>query len=246
MKPKVAWFSTGRDQAALDLLAFILKEREKGNVSIDIPFVFSNRDLGEAPLSDQFLNYVTDQGLPLITFSSARFNPDLRGRGLARAHEGDETLLTEWRESYDREIAARLSGHAFDLIFLAGYMLVVGPSLCEKFRILNLHPAPPGGPKGTWEEVMHQLIQDKAPYAGAQIHQVTRVLDEGPPWTYFIFPVTAGALFDRLRSEELKREFPLILMTLKRLGDGSLTFPMPGGIDLSREVEAWLKQSKNS
>jgi len=111
---------------------------------------------------------------------------------------------------------------------------------------------------------MEELIEKRAPYAGAQIHQVTPILDEGPPWTYFVFPVSGKIfeglkgeeLFNRLREEELKREFPLILITLKLVGEEALSFspeggpvtfqgkPMPGGLDISNEVEEFLFTGK--
>jgi len=47
-------------------------------------------------------------------------------------------------------------------MLLAGYMLVVGDVMCKKFDMINLHPAAPDGPAGTWQEVIWQLIKEKA------------------------------------------------------------------------------------
>jgi len=59
-------------------------------------------------------------------------------------------------------------------------MLIVSEELCQKYDMINLHPAPPGGPTGSWQEVIWTLIQNKADTAGAMIHLVTPELDRGP------------------------------------------------------------------
>src|SRR4030065_647648 len=47
--------------------------------------------------------------------------------------------------------------------------------------LLNLHPAEPGGPAGTWQEGIWQLIEQKASRAGGVMHPVTRSPAGGPP-----------------------------------------------------------------
>ena len=37
-----------------------------------------------------------------------------------------------------------------DLSLLAGYMLIISPEMCRRYPLINLHPAAPDGPKGTW------------------------------------------------------------------------------------------------
>ena len=125
--------------------------------------------------------------------------------------------------------------------------------------MINLHPAPPGGPAGSWQEVMRQLIENKAERGGAMMHLVTPELDRGPAVSYCLFPLR-GKPFDRywqqndkemlfklIRRHELAREFPLIISTLRALGerqinirDGRVTDgggnPIAGS-DLSQEVE---------
>ena len=38
-----------------------------------------------------------------------------------------------------------------DICVLAGYMLILGGAMCRQFHFLNLHPALPDGPIGTWQ-----------------------------------------------------------------------------------------------
>jgi len=71
-----------------------------------------------------------------------------------------------------------------DLCVLAGYMLIVGPEMCTRFNMINLHPAAPGGPTGTWQDVIWQLIKQRARETGVMMHLVTPELDRGPVVSY--------------------------------------------------------------
>ncbi len=124
--------------------------------------------------------------------------------------------------------------------------------------MINLHPAAPGGPKGTWQEVIWQLIESEARETGAMMHLVTPELDEGPSVTYCTFPIR-GKLFDRyweeieklpptsakkhneeeplfklIRKHGLAREFPLIISTLKTFSQGKVKI-MAGKVVDSKE-----------
>jgi phosphoribosylglycinamide formyltransferase-1 len=246
----IGWFSTGRDEAAIWLLQETLNAVRKGFLPIDIAFVFCSREEGDAPESDAFLAFVRRQGLPLVSFSSRRFLPDLWRRGKA----GDEGALKEWRHRYHEAVAQLLRPHLERVPFslLAGYMLIVSDEFCERYTLLNLHPALPNGPKGTWQEVIWQLIRQRANEAGAQIHIVTPELDSGPPVSFVRIPIQtpdlrplwealdeklraqpleaiitregeSEPLFAEIRRRELAREVPLIHLTLKKLAEGDIT-----------------------
>jgi phosphoribosylglycinamide formyltransferase 1 len=261
---RLAWFTTARDQAALDLLRITWEKKQEGFFNLHLPVVWVSRDYGENKVSDRFMDWARENGLTVQTLSAARFRPELRRQDLAA-----------WRLDYDREISERISACSFDWIFLAGYMWIVSPILIKKFRIINLHPAPPGGPKGTWQEVLWETLQKRLPEAGAQIHLVTEALDEGPPLTYATFPLNTNEwvscwrtweekvnrqgwaviqkeegerepFFAKVRAKELSLEFPLILWTLKTLETGRLTVQnhrvqwdgewLPEGYCLNREI----------
>jgi len=126
-------------------------------------------------------------------------------------------------------------------------MLIVGEEMCQRYNMINLHPAAPGGPAGTWQEVIWQLIESGAGETGVMMHLVTPELDKGPPVTYCTFPIR-GEPFDRYRKEikgypleqikngqgennplfklirqhGLAREFPLITSTLKAFSQGKV------------------------
>ncbi|MGO0122255.1 phosphoribosylglycinamide formyltransferase [Desulfothermobacter acidiphilus] len=235
MSLRIGWFSTGRDKAARQLLQLVCEGIEKKELDLKIAFVFCNREEGESPESDAFLRLVRSFGLPLVTLSSRRFAP-------AKWQSDREA----WREAYHEAVWEKIKDFPVAFSFLAGYMLVVGSRMCQRHRMLNLHPALPGGPKGTWQEVVWALMVTRAREAGAMIHLVTPELDAGPAVTYCRFPLDIPALkplwedwerklcqiglerlqreegesellFRAIRREEFVREFPLIWLTLNKL-----------------------------
>jgi phosphoribosylglycinamide formyltransferase-1 len=237
---QLGWFSTGRDKAARDLLTVVQRSIALGEIEAEIAFVFCNREPGEARESDLFLKLVKSYGLPLICFSYRKFKAD-KGAG---------------RLEYDREVMKRLQGFHPDLCVLAGYMLIVGEEMCHRYNMINLHPAAPRGPKGTWQEVIWQLIDNKATETGVMMHLVTPELDMGPPVTYGTFPIRGkpfdkywqelekikkirgenNPLFKLIRKHGLAREFPLIIATLKAFSQGKVKIDKGKVIDAEGRV----------
>ena len=230
---QLGWFSTGRDKAARDLLKEVNSSIKLGRIKAEIAFVFSSREPGESEESDSFLKLVKDYHIPLICFSYQKFKRDI-------STTSEEEALPHWRLEYDREIMNRLQGFHPDLCVLAGYMLIVGKEMCQRYNMINLHPAAPGGPTGTWQEVIWQLIDSRTQETGVMMHLVTPELDKGPPVTYCTFPIRGepfnryweeigghsveqikrsqgenNRLFKLIRQYGLAREFPLIISTLK-------------------------------
>ena len=231
----VGWFSTGRGEGSLGLLKFIQERISEGELDVRIQFVFSNREPGEGEGSDRFFQQVKDYGLPLINFSSRIFR---------RTMGGD---FTDHRLEYDRGVMARLKEFSPDVCVLAGYMLIVGSEMRRDYTMLNLHPALPTGPTGTWQDVIWHLIESREDRTGAMVHLVTEDLDRGPVVTYFSMPIVGAAfdncwreaegkslsalktaygeelrLFRIIRQEEYRREPYLLAATLKVLAKGAI------------------------
>jgi len=229
---RLGWFSTGRDKAARDLLTVVQRSIALGETRAEIAFAFCNRETGEAKESDLFLKLVESYAVPLVCFSYRNFKAN---KGVGR------------RLDYDREVMKRLEGFHPDLCVLAGYMLIVGEEMCQRYNMINLHPAAPGGPKGTWQEVIWQLIDSKADVTGVMMHLVTPELDMGPPVAYCTFPIRGkpfdkywqkiegqpvaeikqkqgenNRLFKLIRKHGLAREFPLIIAALKAFSQGKV------------------------
>jgi len=222
----IGWFSTGRDEAARQLLQAAQDKSRRGDIDGKISFVFSNREPGEAKESDLFFELVRSYNIPLVCLPHKKFK--------TAKEEEDLGIKKEWRIKYDREVNKRLEQFAPDLCVLAGYMLIVSEELCQKYDMINLHPAPPGGPTGSWQEVIWTLIQNKADTAGAMMHLVTPELDRGPAVSYCLFSIKGepfaeywrtddkDMLFRLIRQHELAREFPLIILTLQALSRGEV------------------------
>jgi phosphoribosylglycinamide formyltransferase-1 len=174
-------------------------------------------------------------------------------------------IKKEWRTEYHREVNKKIEPFAPDICVLAGYMLIVSEELCRKYDMINLHPAPPGGPTGSWQEVIWALIQNKADTAGAMMHLVAPELDRGPVVSYCLFSIKdepfakyrrkddKNMLFRLIRQHELVREFPLITLTLQSLSRAEVSIKNGrvidargnsiGGYNLSSKVDEEVKKS---
>ena len=253
----IGWFSTGRDEAARQLLQAVQDKIHRGDIDGKINFVFSNREPGEANESDLFFELVQSYDIPLVCLSHKKFKTAKDEEALG--------IKKEWRIQYDREVNKKIAPFAPDLCVLAGYMLIVSKELCQKYDMINLHPAPPGGPTGSWQEVIWTLIQNEADIAGAMIHLATPELDRGPVVSYCLFSIKGDPfaeywrkgdkdmLFRLIRQHELAREFPLIILTLQDLSRGELDIkdgriidaqgkPI-GGYNLSGRIDEEVKKN---
>ena len=119
--------------------------------------------------------------------------------------------------------------------------------MCRHYTMLNLHPALPNGPTGTWTEVIWSLIQSSASETGAMVHIAVEILDRGPVVSYFTIPIrgprfdeewdeTKGKtmtelranpgeelpLFKHIRNEGYLRESHLLAATLRALSTGGV------------------------
>ena len=240
---RLGWFSTGRGPGSRNLLRAVMEEKEKNGLDIEIAFVFCNWDNEEDPnprkeQRQMFFDMVKGYGIPLITKSWKTFRPDLWG--------SDEK---EWRDEYGKELRRLTKPYKIDLGILAGYMLWMDDETCMEYDMLNLHPALPDGPKGTWQEVIWQLIREGADRQGAMLHLCTPEWDRGAPLTYCGFSLrgddynplwedlnrkledstlediakTEGVeepLFKKIREDGAKRELPLIVETIRSFADG--------------------------
>lgn len=240
---RIGWLSTGRDPAASNLLAEVVARVARDDVDLEIAVVFCDRERGEAAASDAFLDLVERLGLRALSVSSAASWRAAAARGSDR-----ET----WRVAFHERVIELLEQHDIEVLVLAGYMLIVSPAMCERFALLNLHPALPGGPVGTWQEVIWRLLESSASETGAMMHLATSELDRGPVIAYVRFPIqganwdelwrrwrqkravldlaaiVAGEgederLFAAVRRHGEVREISLLYQTLRQFADGYLT-----------------------
>ena len=84
------------------------------------------------------------------------------------------------RREYDEQIACILEKEKIDLVVLAGYMLLVGQNIIEKFknRIINIHPALLPSFKGI--HGINDAFDYGVKVTGVTVHFVDEGLDSGP------------------------------------------------------------------
>lgn len=262
---RVGWFATGQGTGSRRLLSAAQHAIERGGLPIEIPFLFCNRAPGEHPNSDLLLEMAAEFGIPTLTLSDRRFRKEAGGP-VARAGEP----LPEWRLAYDRVVLSLIEPYGAGVGMLAGYMLIFGAEACARYPFLNLHPAAPGGPIGTWQHVIWQLIEQQAAESGVLINRAIPAVDEGPILAYCRYPLRGGELdplwlsvagrdaeslqeqdgedlplFRAIRAAGVARETPLMLQTLAALARGAVQADGQGdAVDLTAVVEQSLQAAR--
>ena len=234
------WTSGDRD--ALELIQRIHGAVQRGGIpQAGISAVVCNRIRGEDPETDEFLDWCDGQGLSVISVSSQRLRRSFPSRVLGT---GPHT----WREELGRRFRELLSPYPAEVHLLVGYMLWVDDITAAELALLNLHPALPGGPIGTWQQVI-RAIQ----FQGAIEHGATMQLirpgrqnrDRGVPVAFFRFPVTpemrAAGQLDQIRAAGFHREPILLIETLKALARGDIRLGEGPEWDLTEAVESWQR-----
>jgi len=255
MALRIGWFSTGRDEAARNLLNTVYDDIKKTGAPARIEWIFCHRELGDGPENEEsrqrfiFFELARGLGIPVKTLSHVQFMPEMRKKGLAESASAAEAspALEKWRDLFGEEVMKRVSPDPVDIVVMAGYMLIIGAPELRGLDIVNIHPALPWGPRGTWQEVIHQLIQEKADEQGIMVHLVTKELDRGPVISYCRFPIRGDGwdrlwehwkkeidparsredrenhpLFRKIRSVGEIRELPLLSGAIRELALGNI------------------------
>lgn len=229
-------FSSFNGEGSYRLVNTIVENVEHGDVSGNVDVIFANRsDTYLAERFDELAQEYEEDDL----FDPATFDDivTLESRDYRRDLWDDDR--DAWRETYDREVMDALDAYDVDVGVLAGYKLIIGEEMCDAYDMINLHPAPPGGPEGVWQDVIREQVENDQP-AGAQMHLVIPDVDEGQAVTYFAFDpadVVDDEIYDAaqngdvdaietaaeaVREYEFAREIPLVIETLDQFGTGTL------------------------
>ncbi len=247
MTLNLGWFSSGRDESARVLLSSIAKRRDQGVLDISIRFVFCNWEEGEEPQHpeheqrEKYFQLVRELGIPLVTLSWKRFRDNLK-----------TGTKDERRAAYGERMRSLIEDSQIDLGILAGYSLWIDRDTCARFNVLNLYPSLPGGPLGTAQEVVWQIIAQRAARHGAMVLLCSPEQEEGIPLSCCSFPVQtpeykhlweqfdaatrkrgafetiskeeaeSSPLFQKINGDAKSREAPLLTYTLKMLAEGSV------------------------
>ena len=240
MTLNVGWFTTGRGSGSRGMYEAVRAAIADGSLDARISFVFSNRARGEDAVTDEFFAAIEGDGVPLVAISSVGFR---KAAGGARSRPGEP--LPQWRVDYDREVAAAITPYRFDIGILAGYMLIFTAEFVDRFPLLNLHPALPTGPIGTWREVNRELIRSGAAESGVMMNLAIPAVDEGPVVGYCRYRIDgpafeaardelgdpteldadaleASELFRLIREAGMHRESPFLVEVLRAFANGRI------------------------
>ena len=261
MTLRIAWLTTGRGPGSYGALEYVCKAIASG-LPVEIATVFLNRAPGEAESTDRLVAMAKGHGCHVETLSSVAFR---KSRGGAVSRPGEP--LHPWRIEYDEAVANVLAGHDFDVGVMFGYMLIAAEPLYGRFRFINDHPALPGGPIGTYQEVIAHLIDARAIESGCMMNTVTGNVDRGPALSYCRFPirdVTNEALWSQhdfgasrkqletsllyldIRRRGVERERPFLVETLRAVAQGELPLTADSPLDLTEVVEQTLNMPGTS
>lgn len=122
------------------------------------------------------------------------------------------------KEDYEAAIIDLLSKHAIDLVVLAGYMKIVGPTLLSAYegRIINIHPAYlpefPGahGIEDAWQAGVDQ--------SGVTVHWVDSGVDTGQVIKQVRVPRLADDTIETFEARIHEAEYQLYPEVLRELG----------------------------
>lgn len=253
MTLRIAWFATAKGTSSRKLLNAAQSAIEAGRLDAEIACVVCNRERGQSANTDAFLDDAERAGIPFVASSSGEWRRRVQGE-ISDPSAG----LAPWRREFDRHLYGRMQEYAPDLGMLAGYMLVVTDVICEHLPCLNLHPALPDGPIGTWQQVIHELIRKRAERSGMVLQRVTTELDRGPTVTWAQYPIRGPEferlwaahaddpeaetpLFHAIREVGASREPSFILQSLQSIASGDAQMPSPDARGTGTEITAQVE-----
>ena len=146
--------------------------------------------------------------------------------GLERAAAaGIEALVLDHRaatsrDDYDRRVASELRQRHVQVVCLAGFMRLIGPSLLQAFpdRILNVHPSLLPAFPGV--DAQRQALEHGVKITGATVHLVTGELDGGPIVLQGAVPVADDDTVETLSARILAEEHQLFPRAVQLILNG--------------------------
>lgn len=130
-------------------------------------------------------------------------------------------------EGVDQAMTDTLKKHDVELVCLAGYMKLLGPSLLKEYhgRILNIHPAllPEFGGKGMYGIRVHRaVIENGEKKSGPTVHLVDEIYDHGRILAQRKVPVMDGDTPEDLAARVLVEEHKIYPEVIGRIARGEI------------------------
>jgi phosphoribosylglycinamide formyltransferase-1 len=243
---RLGWFSSGREEADINIFRAVMSASERGRIDASVSFVFCDYDPGEDAakpdfaVRSRFLDLVASYDVPLVNLSWQRLRDSW-------SHD----QRTDWRVCFGKKMRKMIYERPFELGMVVGLTTPMDADSCTRFDLVGLYPSLPSGPRGDRSSIVCQLIRNRAERHGAMVRLCRPEGAEGTPVTYCSFPLntpemrplwasvsgvsSGGALqhledealamtplFKRIYHEEERRELPLVTYTLKLFADGDL------------------------
>lgn len=161
---------------------------------------------------------------------------DRAGAGaLERARGAGASAVALDREQRTGGLLPLLTGHAIDVVVLAGYLRFVPAEVTRSFRgrIVNIHPAllPAFGGEGMYGRHVHEaVIARGARVSGATVHFVDEVYDHGPIIAQWPVPVFAHDTAETLARRVLDVEHALYPRVVQHLAAGTVSLGSDGRV----------------
>jgi len=126
------------------------------------------------------------------------------------------------KQGYEQSLAEALRAHGVELVALAGYMRVCGPTLLAAFagRILNIHPSLLPAFPGL--HVQRQAIEHGARFSGCTVHFVDAGVDTGPIVAQAVVPVLEDDTEESLAARILRQEHRVYPHAIRLFAEGRL------------------------
>lgn len=131
----------------------------------------------------------------------------------------DDRRSAAARAAFEERLAVEIAAFAPDLVVLAGWMLILGEPVLNRYqgRVINVHPALlPDGPEEEVESsrgavpalrgahAVRDALRQGLPLTGATVHVVTPAVDTGPVLLREEVPILDGDDQERLH-DRIKR-----------------------------------------
>ncbi len=126
------------------------------------------------------------------------------------------------KAEYEQAVVEQLQAHQVELVAMAGYMRLVGPTILDNFpnRIMNIHPALLPSFTGLHAQV--QAWQYGVKFAGCTVHLVDSGMDTGPIILQAVVPVLDEDTAETLTARILEQEHRIFPEAIRLYSQGCL------------------------
>jgi phosphoribosylglycinamide formyltransferase-1 len=127
------------------------------------------------------------------------------------------------RDDFDHALVAALDQHRVDLVVLAGFMRLLGPTFLDRFggRVINIHPALLPAFPGV--HAQRQAAAHGVKLSGCTVHFVEAGVDSGPVIAQAAVPVRDDDDEASLSARILVEEHRLLPSVVRALAEGRVT-----------------------